>query len=252
MSEELAEQLGFEPTQVADEDSVELIGTEEEDVLVAQGGNNTLLGLQGNDVLIGAQGDDILDGGLGNDLLIGGEGGDNTFQINRDLAGANLIDDTFSDGEGTIEIFDTEGNEFGATLDVPQQGIIGLSRTGANVFVDVGADGIADDLIIQDFFSSETGNEAGDGFIPNLAGVDGEEVLDFLDFDGRVDVNLQFFESDDGEVGDPINDGTLSLEQDFFVEVLVSAQSPDGISTFSLNLDFDDALLEAISDFDDP
>lgn len=67
------------------------------DIINAQGGNNTIMVLSGNDTVRGAEGDDILDGGLGSDLLTGG-GGSNTFRFGSDLLASNGGDiDTITD-----------------------------------------------------------------------------------------------------------------------------------------------------------
>ena len=56
-----------------------LIGSDYDDVLAGDRGQNWLLGNPGNDVLDGREGDDLLWGGEGNDVLEGGEGNDQLF-----------------------------------------------------------------------------------------------------------------------------------------------------------------------------
>jgi Ca2+-binding RTX toxin-like protein len=53
-----------------------LIGTDEDDTIVAGGGDDTILGCGGNDTLVGGDGNDLLVGGDGNDVLRGGRGDD--------------------------------------------------------------------------------------------------------------------------------------------------------------------------------
>ncbi len=67
-----------------------IMGTEEDDMLMAMGGYNVLVGNAGKnylvggprrDILLGGHGDDVLEGGAGGNLLIGGPG-ENTYRIN--------------------------------------------------------------------------------------------------------------------------------------------------------------------------
>ena len=55
---------------------VNVVGTDEDDVLAGGDSDDTLIGLDGGDTLIGHAGDDTLDGGLGQDTLNGGAGND--------------------------------------------------------------------------------------------------------------------------------------------------------------------------------
>ncbi|MGO2479771.1 MAG: calcium-binding protein, partial [Pseudoalteromonas sp.] len=60
------------------------IGTQYNDVLQGNSGDNLLEGAQGDDYLSGGKGDDILIGGSGMDLLVGGEGNDTFFTDESD------------------------------------------------------------------------------------------------------------------------------------------------------------------------
>ena len=53
-----------------------LIGSNFNDILHGDGGDNTLSGLAGKDQLDGGAGNDVLDGGAGDDFLLGGDGND--------------------------------------------------------------------------------------------------------------------------------------------------------------------------------
>jgi hypothetical protein len=192
-----------------------LTGNEQEDDnLSGLGGDDVLLGLSGNDTLDGGEGNDTLDGGAGDDELNGGAG-DDTYVFNRDLGGVNTIND--SDGANDIlEIADTAGNLFQVSLAAPAAGIIGIERDETNVLVDLGADGTADDLIVEDFFEAPDSNDVGPGFIEQFgANVTGEEVQDFFGVGGVneppefTDVNF-FSLSEFAAEGDVV--GTLNIE----------------------------------------
>ncbi|AFZ50893.1 VWA domain-containing protein [Dactylococcopsis salina] len=161
-----------------DDNDNNLVGNDnEDDVIQGFDGNDSLVGLGGNDRLIGGFGNDTLDGGFGNDTLNGGNG-DDIYQISRDLSGVNTINDVA--GNDTLEIFDTEGTAFQVSLEAPTVGLIGIERDGANVLVDIVADGIADDLIVEDFFASANSNTPGAGFIETFGVTSGRDVQDFL------------------------------------------------------------------------
>jgi predicted extracellular nuclease len=120
-----------------------------DDVINAQGGNDTVFGLSGNDLLrggfgndrlfgelgndslFGGEGDDFLDGGLGDDLLRGDAGRD-TFVISR-RPGTDTIAD-FQVGVDLIAL--SEGLRFEQLSIAPGSGgaaantLISLTRTG--------------------------------------------------------------------------------------------------------------------------
>jgi Ca2+-binding RTX toxin-like protein len=80
-------------------------GTEFDDELIGDAGNNILEGNAGNDTLFGGAGNDELDGGAGVDFLDGGEGVDTAdfrnegFGITADL---NAETTTYTDDQGNI------------------------------------------------------------------------------------------------------------------------------------------------------
>jgi Ca2+-binding RTX toxin-like protein len=77
-----------------------LIGGNGNDTLTGNAGNDTLIGGNGTDLLVGGAGDDLLDGGNGTDTLRGGLGNDT-------LTGGNGSDVfLFAAGEGTDTITD--------------------------------------------------------------------------------------------------------------------------------------------------
>ena len=104
-----------------------VIGSEHDDELEADGSANRLDGGDGDDVLWGYGGDDSLSGGDGNDSLQGGDGADRL----DGGAGVDMVDYQYSDGavtvdlgEGTVEGGHAEGdvitdfeNVFGSEYD---------------------------------------------------------------------------------------------------------------------------------------
>lgn len=92
-----------------------VIGTNFNDVLTGNSGDNRLFGLNGHDTLNGGSGNDQLSGWSGNDLLIGGAGNDT-------LTGGDGID-TLTGGDGNDRLIG------GAGADSLTSGV------GLNVFV---------------------------------------------------------------------------------------------------------------------
>ena len=78
-----------------------LVGGEGSDILKGAKGNDILIGGTGRDVLEGGKGDDILEGGKGKDTLEGGKGAD-TFVFSADQ-GKNVVKD-FKDGVDLIDL----------------------------------------------------------------------------------------------------------------------------------------------------
>lgn len=79
-------------------------GTQYQDYLVGQNGDDTFYGLAENDNLYGGNGNDILDGGSGNDSLEGGAGNDQLFDV--------MGSDTLNGGAGDDYLYavaDTQG-----------------------------------------------------------------------------------------------------------------------------------------------
>ena len=89
-----------------------IIGTDDDDVIVGNVLNNMLLGLGGNDHLDGGAGDDTIVGYGGNDTLFGGNGNDN-FSAGEDadkIYGGDGADD-LSGNEGDDTLFGGHGDD---------------------------------------------------------------------------------------------------------------------------------------------
>jgi len=67
-----------------------------------------------------------------------------------------------------------------------------------------------------------------------------------------VDVTVNFLASNNGEPGEALDDNIVSEGEEFFVEFLVATDTPVGVSTLSLDVDFEEAVIEVASDLDNP
>jgi Ca2+-binding RTX toxin-like protein len=91
---------------------VEVIGTEDSDVLSGTNGRDIISGLGGSDILQGIAGNDQIDGGSGDDLINGGEGNDTVEGgTGDDLIFGEAGNDTLSGNEGQDDILGGEGND---------------------------------------------------------------------------------------------------------------------------------------------
>jgi len=89
-----------------------LSGDTKHDVLNGGIGNDTLNGDPGNDTLIGSDGRDSLDGGTGNDLLLGGNDQDTlTGNLGNDTLQGDLGHDSLIGGEGEDILKGKDGND---------------------------------------------------------------------------------------------------------------------------------------------
>ena len=144
-----------------------LTGSNHDDFLVGDDGNNVLSGLQGNDVLKGGGGADTLNGGENNDALKGGGGADT-------LNGGTGIDtaDYHDSGSGVVVslITDTAGNG-----DAEGDELNSIENLNGSAFGDhlYGQDGV-NVLVGRD------GNDTLKGFGANdtLRGEDGDDYMD--------------------------------------------------------------------------
>ena len=195
------------------------------DTLNGGDGNDNINGGAGADDLFGDEGNDILDGGDGNDRLFGGDGNDQLFASSgRDRLEGGLGDDgyliqnPFNTGGSQIE--DEGGSN--DTLSIQLQNVVldnlapgqtGMMRLGNILVIDLSQDGAmgSNDLMIHNFFArralsisnanqleGDAGlsnqfftvtatTQPGSGFIENVDGIDGEDILDFFETNLTVD-----------------------------------------------------------------
>jgi Ca2+-binding RTX toxin-like protein len=154
-----------------------LEGSEFEDLLIGDGGNNILSGLGGNDLIYGEAGDDWLDGGTESDRLYGGDGSDKLYgQAGEDLLKGEAGNDQLFGGDGNDQLYGQLGNDT-------------LNGEAGNDYLEggegddqlLGADG-NDQLYGQsgnDILNGGTGDDLLDGGIgeDQLTGGDGDDQL---------------------------------------------------------------------------
>lgn len=87
-------------------------GSEDDDILLGQAGNDLLDAIEGDDTLLGGGGDDSLDGGPNNDIVSGGSGADSILgSIGDDALFGNDGDDSLNGGGGHDQLFGGEGDD---------------------------------------------------------------------------------------------------------------------------------------------
>lgn len=197
------------------------------DFIFGFGGNDSLTGGVGNDFLYGGGrgqtfisvgGSDTLEGGEGDDAYIvsletgGGsvirdeEGISNTvfiFAGNTDVVSlASLIDvSTIDEINEGIDLIDDPNTWGDSAIEVlrPQQGIVGLEKSGTNLIVDLDRNGVAEtenDLTIVNYFD-EQGN-LGSGapvILNNIIDTEHQDVVDLFANDSGTTV-YRFFNTD--------------------------------------------------------
>ena len=67
-----------------------------------------------------------------------------------------------------------------------------------------------------------------------------------------VDITVNFLANNNGEPGESLTDNIVSEGEEFFVEILVATETTVGVSTLSLDVDFEETVIEALSDFESP
>jgi Ca2+-binding RTX toxin-like protein len=151
-----------------------LIGTAQDDILVASNAGNILKGAGGQDLLIGGTGNDALDGGAGNDTLIGGggvdtlDGGDGTDMVSFETMTTNVTVNA-ADWSNFLNIEILRGSDVEVGGDVLHGRDASAGQTGAETMLGgkgndslYGSDG-ADALIGGDgldwaIYEGDTGN----------------------------------------------------------------------------------------------
>ena len=159
-------------------------GSNFDDVLIGDAGNNVLTGLDGDDQLIGGEGNDSLRGGEGNDILNGGDGFDTadyvdaTSGVSVDLNIQGVAQDTLGAGMDTlIDIERVTGSDFDDIL---------IGNTERNELF--GGDG--NDVLIGGDGNDDLRGGGGDDI---LDGGDGLDRVEYTDATASVviDLNIQ-------------------------------------------------------------
>ena len=154
-----------------------LEGSEFEDLLIGDSGNNILSGLGGSDLLYGKAGADLLDGGLGSDRLYGGDGDDLLYgRDGEDLLKGEAGDDLLFGNDGNDRLYGQDGND---TLN----GDAGNDDLDGGLGNDLLSGGYGDDRLYgqdgEDLLNGEMGDDLLDGGLGNdlLNGGDGDDQL---------------------------------------------------------------------------
>jgi Ca2+-binding RTX toxin-like protein len=174
------------------------------DSLVGGKDEDTLIGGNGNDILKGGAGNDVLNGGAGNDSLSGNEGNDvlNGGNGNDSLLG-NEGNDVINGGDGNDTLIGGIDNDalFGGNGDDYLQGDEG------NDFLDGGAgNDYVDGGVGDDYIKGSAGNDI-------LAGLAGYDVVDYSQL-GKAMTMLP---------GGLMQKGTLSKDQMYGIEEVIGA-----------------------------
>ncbi|MGO2011890.1 calcium-binding protein [Pseudoalteromonas sp.] len=119
------------------------IGTQYNDVLQGNSGDNLLEGAQGDDYLSGGKGDDILIGGSGMDLLVGGEGNDTFFTDESDKGvfggeGLDIIANMNDDNGDHVVDVDLSASKFNSV-----EGFVADRESSVDYNVNVSLDKVA-------------------------------------------------------------------------------------------------------------
>ncbi|MHC5737927.1 hypothetical protein [Nostoc sp.] len=89
-----------------------LEGSEFEDLLIGDVGNNIISGLGGNDLIYGEAGDDWLDGDTGSDRLYGGDGNDLIYgEADEDLLKGEAGNDNLNGGDSNDQLYGQDGSD---------------------------------------------------------------------------------------------------------------------------------------------
>ena len=206
----------FNDTLSGDGGDNELSGFAGNDTLEGRTGRDTLLGGAGNDTLRGGAQDDELWGQAGNDSIDGGDGSD--LVRYRDAAGGvvlNLTDGLAQDGDGGLDtlvsIEHAHGSDHGDRL-TGDAGGNELSGFGGNDTIDgLGGNdtilgGAGNDSLRGGADNDEIWGEAGNDTIDGLGGFD---IVRYLGATAGVVVDLAAGQAQDGEGG---TDSLIGIE----------------------------------------
>ena len=192
-------------------DSIEdLVGSDFDDFLRANGHNNELDGGLGNDILFGSAGADILTGGAGADDLDGGTGMD-TASYSGSASGvvADLSTGTGTGGDAQGDILANIENLVGSDHNDSLTGDIGINLLAGGAGIDVLVGGVGNDDLQgganEDLLSGDAGNDRLDGgsgsdvltgglgndtfVVGPGTGMDGDVILDFTIGEDVIDLS---------------------------------------------------------------
>lgn len=159
-----------------------LIGTDDDDLLIALGARTILGGGKGNDILLGGLNDDILIGGKGADILSGGRGNDTADYSSSD-AGVTVSLTTGrgfggdAQGDTLISIENIVGSAFDDTLTGDRGNNVLTGGGGSDIFVVTSGHDTITDFTPTKQVSIDF-NDLPAGFVPNgYGGLDWSSVV---------------------------------------------------------------------------
>ena len=207
---------------------LELIGTNEDDVLTGGNGDDFLSGLGGNDILQGLGGRDEILGGSGDDLITAGEDNDTVSgQGGDDNISGNDGDDSLSGNSGSDDLLGGNGND---TINGGSESDSLLGETGDDSIFG----GAAGDRLLggngNDFLAGDGGNDLvfGEAGNDSLNGGSGNDTLEGNAGDDLVLGN----DGADEIIG---NDGNDNLRGGAGDDTLIGGSGNDSLSGDSNN-----------------
>lgn len=172
-------------------EGLDIIGTENADVLYGTNDGELMNGLAGDDSISASDGDDFILGGANNDTIGGGDGDDSILGgTGGDLIFAYTGDDVVHGGDGNDIIRGGEGDDIifgGEDKDIF---VFDLEN-----FEDGSMDTVADFDIDQDQVSIQglsSNNSVSFDAATGIVSIDGEEVIKFEDLDASVNSTEDF------------------------------------------------------------
>jgi Ca2+-binding RTX toxin-like protein len=162
---------------LGDDNPNHLNGTNEADVIIGFGGDDTLSGHLGNDLIYGNLNNDLIDGDDGSDTLYGGQGGDGISggsgndiiygNFENDTIGADSGNDTIFGGQGRDSITGDSGNDliYGNLGNDQIEGQDGNDTIFGGHGNDVLSGGNGNDIIYGNFENDVLTGDAGDNTV---------------------------------------------------------------------------------------
>ncbi|MEN9519113.1 MAG: hypothetical protein RLZZ381_1701 [Cyanobacteriota bacterium] len=172
-------------------EGLEIIGTENADILYGTNDGELMSGLAGDDNLSASDGDDFILGGADNDTIGGGDGNDSILGgTGGDLIFAYTGDDVVYAGDGSDIIRGGEGSDILFGGEGKDNFVFDLEN-----FADGSIDTIADFDIDEDQIAIQGlsgSNDVSYDTATGIVSIDGEEVIKFEELDASVNSTEDF------------------------------------------------------------
>lgn len=183
--------------EVVGTDEVDLLfGTDADDLFVAGDGNDVINAQRGDDSIVGGLGDDIIIGGFGDDIIEAGAGNDTIFgESDNDHINGDLGDDLIDGGEGADTLFGGAGSDTlfgGAGEDVFEFNLEDFAADEVDTIVDFN---FAEDSLVINGFSDE--DKISFDPTTNSISLNGENIINFGLANNLPESNAE--DNDDGD-----------------------------------------------------